>query len=277
MLLIDKIRSTLKSGTKVEQKLADYILNHADVIFETITDVINKSQVGYGTVVRYCKKLGCSGFQDFKIRLAFEASLVQDNDFALSNRNKFEMHDYASSISQKYIEQLLTTARNLESGTVDRITRAIIDATRILVVGVAGSLSAAVELVYRFTRLGFNAICESDDHMQAIRASNLDKADVLIVVSFTGSTKSILDAAKIEKKNGATIFAITNFLHSPLIELVDGYLWTALWEQALEAEIGSRIPFFFLIEVITAEICRIYPNALQEVKRTSDSVSGKQL
>lgn len=271
MLLIDRIRATLESSSKAEKRFANYVLSHDDIIYKTITEVIEGSGAGYGTVIRYCKKIGCSGFQDFKIRLAFESSFI-NNEKKSRNEELF-----TSQLSAAYIKQITETARNLEPEKIEWVARTIIAANRILVVGVAGSYPTALELTYRLTRFGLNAISEADEHMQAIRASALGINDVLIVVSFSGSTKGILDTARNAKKAKAKIIAITNYLRSPLVEISDSYLLTALWEQALEAEIGSRIPFYFIVEILAAAISKFYPMAAEKVKQTSDSVSEKQL
>lgn len=72
MLLWDKIETQSNVFSSTEQKLISYIKKNPQIIFKTITEVIEESGVGYGTIIRFCKKIGCSGFQDFKIRLATE-------------------------------------------------------------------------------------------------------------------------------------------------------------------------------------------------------------
>jgi DNA-binding MurR/RpiR family transcriptional regulator len=267
MLLIDQIRANLDSSSEAELRFVDYVLAHPEVIYKTITEVLEESGASYGTVIRYCKKLGCSGYQDFKIRLAYESAITENN----------VKDDEGISNTEVYINQILNTARNLDPEKVEEIARSIIQARRILVVGLAGSFPMALELCYRLTRFGFNSIADSDEHMQAIRASAMNDEDILIAISFSGSTKGILDSATIAKKNKARVLAITNSLRSPLVELADYTILTALWEQALKAEVGSRIPFIFIIEELTSAITRLYPKAEQIIKQTSDSVSGKQI
>jgi RpiR family transcriptional regulator, carbohydrate utilization regulator len=270
-LLLDQIRSTLPSASEAELRFARYVAERDDVVYKSITEVIDESGASYGTVIRYCKKLGCSGFQDFKIRLASESSLV-----ASSNRSIAEVDDDLV-ITREYVEQLVTAARNTTREKVEAITDSLLAAGRILVMGVGGSHPTAMEIAYRLVRLGLHPTSEADEHMQAIRASNLGRGDVLFVVSFSGSTKGILEAARIAKRRGATVVAMTNFLRSPLARIADYSLFTMLREQALDAEIGSRIPFTFLVEILTRSLRARGAGAADALKRTSDSVSDKQI
>lgn len=272
MLLLDQIRSTFSSASQAELRFARYVVEHPNVVYQSITEVMEESGASFGTVIRYCKKLGCSGFQDFKIRLASESALIASSDQALAASME------SSHETRAFVEQIVTVARNTDTETLDAVTDALLKAGQILVVGVAGSFPTALELAYRLVRLGLRAAAEADEHMQAIRASGLAKRDVLVVVSFSGSTKCILETARVAKRGGATIVAMTNYLRSPLVKVSDHCLLTMLREQALEAEIGSRIPFYYLIEVLTHSLLsRGGAAATRALQRTSESVADKQI
>ncbi|HAJ54882.1 MAG TPA: MurR/RpiR family transcriptional regulator, partial [Lactobacillus sp.] len=59
--------------TKSEKKVADYVLSVGQkVIYATMTDIKKATHVGDATIVRFCQKLGYSGFTDFKIEIAKE-------------------------------------------------------------------------------------------------------------------------------------------------------------------------------------------------------------
>ncbi|MGH1441632.1 MAG: MurR/RpiR family transcriptional regulator, partial [Cellvibrionaceae bacterium] len=58
---------------KSERKVADFVLeNLSDVIRLRITDLAAKAEVSEPTVIRFCRAIGCNGFQDFKMTLAQE-------------------------------------------------------------------------------------------------------------------------------------------------------------------------------------------------------------
>ena len=113
--------------------------------------------------------------------------------------------------------------------------------------------------------------------MQAIHGATLTKEDVLVAVSFSGSTKEILDATQRVKKNGVSVVFLTNYIKSPLTEMAVFVINTNIWEEALEAEIGSRLPFYFLVEALCKTIYANFPERACYISITADSISEKQI
>ena len=111
--------------------------------------------------------------------------------------------------------------------------------------------------------------------MQAIRASTLESGDVLIAVSFSGSTKGILNAVQQGKRVKAAVIAVTNYERSPLGAAADLTFCLKLRSQVLAAEIGSKIPVSFLIEVLCNRLFKSAPNAADALNLTTHSVSSE--
>ena len=69
--LTQTISDTLPRLRKSELKVADFVLrNPLAVIRMRIVDLAEKAGVSEPTVVRFCRAVGCGGFQDFKLALA---------------------------------------------------------------------------------------------------------------------------------------------------------------------------------------------------------------
>lgn len=61
------ISSYLPSLSKSEQKVAQYILSNSDeVVNLSINELALLAEVGESTIVRFTRKIGFAGFQDFK-------------------------------------------------------------------------------------------------------------------------------------------------------------------------------------------------------------------
>lgn len=116
------IRSHLNGLTKTEQKVAQYILEHAqDIIYESVTELAEKADVGETTVLRFCRKLKFQGFQDFKLSLAQD--LVKPTDHI---HKEISEDDDAVTLSQKIIGthiQTLDQTRELING--EQLSKAI--------------------------------------------------------------------------------------------------------------------------------------------------------
>ena len=64
---LDRIYVVKEIATKTEKKVIDGILNipPEEIIYLSITDLAARLKVAEATLVRFCKKLGYNGFQDF--------------------------------------------------------------------------------------------------------------------------------------------------------------------------------------------------------------------
>lgn len=266
----ETIRARMNEFTAAEAAFAEYVLLHGDLIFKSITLVTEESGISYGTVIRFCQKLGFSGFQDFKIHLAVE-----------SGRGSAEGGDsepgWLERRSKIAAQQIAATARAIGEADLKAVTQALAKARFILIVGVAGSFPVAVELAYRMDRLGLLARAECDTHVQAIRASLLGPEDMLFAISNSGSTKEILDCARLARRRGARVVALTNFAKSPLTEESDFVLTTAVWEGVLQAELGTKLPCFFVVELLASVLLGTMPGAEQNLRLSSDSVASRLL
>ena len=64
------ISDGLTEMRKSERKVAEFILaNLTEVIRMRIVDLAQAAEVSEPTVVRFCRAIGCDGFQDFKLAL----------------------------------------------------------------------------------------------------------------------------------------------------------------------------------------------------------------
>ena len=269
MLLMDKIDTQLNTFTSTELKLVSYIRTHPNIIFKTINEVIEESSVGYGTVIRFCKKIGCAGFQDFKIRFATENS---------KDQAEIEEISYFEKYRKQAIKQLNITSRNIDEETFLSMVERIVNAQKIVVIGFGGSFPMAQEFTYRLLRMGFDSISlDADNHIQSYRVSLLSEKDMVFVFSFSGTTKEILETVRLAKKVKAQIVSFTNHVKSPLIALSDCYMITSIRIPALQAELGTRLPFYFLIEILTNYLYETHEKIRQAVKITYDAVSKKQI
>ena len=65
------ISDALSDLRKSERKVAEFVLkNPLRVIHMRIVDLAQQATVSEPTVVRFCRAVGCEGFQDFKLALA---------------------------------------------------------------------------------------------------------------------------------------------------------------------------------------------------------------
>ncbi|MFW6381292.1 MAG: MurR/RpiR family transcriptional regulator, partial [Bacillota bacterium] len=71
--MIPQINSAYSALTPAEKKIADYVLENArKVIYLSVSELAEKTEVGDSTIIRFCRSIGLKGYQEFKLMLAQE-------------------------------------------------------------------------------------------------------------------------------------------------------------------------------------------------------------
>lgn len=229
--------------TKSERKVADFVLKQGKkIVYATITDIKAETKVGDATIIRFCQKLGFSGFSDFKIEVAKEDYTVQERT---KPKNVFD--NQASQLSNA----IMNTAQLIDHAKIDRVTEMMSRAAQIYIFGVGGSGQVAECFASILLRVGVQAICVTDPHFQAQRASIVRPEDLVIGFSLSGRTKDTYDVLKIAKDRGATVIGITNYTNTPIGRIADEVLQTAVEEFLNGGSVAGRVSQLYICDVLT--------------------------
>jgi DNA-binding MurR/RpiR family transcriptional regulator len=266
-----KIRTLYPQLTKKEKQIADFILSDESVIYKTITELVEESRTGYGSIMRFCKRLGFDGFQDFKIHLS------QDLTRQKTTGGKASGTDDPATGAEEACRDIRNTVQLLSEKEVEAAARALVKAPKILLAGCGGSFITALEIEYRLIRFGLPATAVCDTHMQRIRAAGLTKNDAAFLISFSGSTKEIITAGEIARQKGATVIALTNFAQSPVASMADIKLVTAVRVDPLRAEVGSKVAIDFVIDVVFGRLAGLMKKSTNSLMKTFQAVSDRQI
>mgnify|MGYP000931863576 CR=1 FL=1 len=216
-----RIRTAYGSLTKAEKRIADYIVQHMEHLVEcTISEVAEDTGTSEITVSRFCKKLGCSGWQSLKIAVAVEQSAeggAESTDIHVDD--SFE--SITAKIFRNITDGLQDTLKLLDYAAIERAVDLIRAARRIAVYGFGNSATVCRDIETRFLRFGMVVQAYSDAHQQATSASLLTARDVVIAVSHTGATLELLDTVRTAREAGASVIVITSHVNSPLAKLGD--------------------------------------------------------
>lgn len=220
-----KIRSLYKEMGPAEKKIADFILeNLNDIMATSISELARHCGCGDATVVRFSRRLGFEGYQALKIGIA------GDLGSASTISSEIEKSDSCYDIFSKRISDISASLHNtasvLDKDELEKAAKTVMNAKRIVVFGLGNSAAIAVDAAHKFLRLGLNAQSCTDNHLQAIIASHIDRQSVAIAISHSGSSKDIVEALRLSKIGGATTMAITNFGSSPIVDAADICLFT---------------------------------------------------
>lgn len=249
------IRSHMSGLTKTEQKVAHYILENAqDVIYQSVTELAERADTGETTVLRLCRKLKFSGFQDFKLSLAQDLvkpvehlpmEIAEGDDPYIVSRKLISSH-------YQILEQ---TYELLQPVQLNRAIAALMAAANIEFFGVGSSGFTAQQAAQTFLRLGKPSGAITDPHFQAMKASLMSSNDVAVGLSITGSTKDTIDNLTLAKNAGATTIAITSNARSPIVKVADIVLLTVARENPFQgSSMSSKLSQITVIDILSVTV-----------------------
>ena len=69
----ERISGRIPFLTKSETKVAQYILENYDseeLLKYNVSELAKNAEVSDATIIRFCRSIGCTGYQDFKVNVA---------------------------------------------------------------------------------------------------------------------------------------------------------------------------------------------------------------
>ena len=256
-----KINEYYKTFTKQEKKLADFLLkniNEASVL--TISELSKKSGVSCSTINRFAITLGYKGFKEFIRDMYHEANSlpVQENVYEINHENPLNMDidTVIKVVCNLNIESIRNSLMMLEESKVLKAIEAIHKAPRVVVYALSGSVAPALDLKFKFQRLGINCEVYDNPHSLILSATTLKSKDVVIALSYTGETKEILDALKYVKENGAKIIGITMVGNNSLSKICDICIEHSSVDKGLRTySTRSRVVQENIIDILYIGLC----------------------
>ena len=248
LLRMEAMRDSLGQA---ERKVVDYILENPEkVIYLSVAGLAEQSGVSDATVVRACRKLGLSGYQDFKVTLAQDiVTPMQSIHEEISEKDS--PSEIVDKVFQGTMQALTLTHDSLNVDSIVSAADAMEHARRVIILGMGSSHSVAIDLQHKLMRLGIDAVAFMDSHMQTIAASLLTPKDVVFAISHSGSSKDVVDNTKLAKRNGAITISMTSVGSSPLSKITDIQLYTASKETRYRiVALSSRIAQETIIDTI---------------------------
>ena len=271
------MRGSYAHMTRTEKRIADYVSAHVGEIMEqTISELASAVGSSEITISRFCKKLGFSGLQSFKIALAAEIYTQTETVY-----QDIDAQDSSESVVQKVFRNitdgLADTLKLLDYAAVDHAVDVICAARRIAVYGFGNSATVCRDIETRFLRFGMVVQAYSDAHQQATSASLLTAGDAVIAVSHTGATCELLDSVRTAREAGAAVIVITSHAHAPLAKLGDVVLHGMGREVHYSSEaVSSRLIHMAITDALYTVIAMRSPEDYRRNLRKMRTVIAKK-
>jgi DNA-binding MurR/RpiR family transcriptional regulator len=192
-----------------EQRIADILLNSFDfAVNASIIELAERAEVSPPTVTRFCRRLGCQSFADFKVNLARTAYVGVR--YLNPETKSTDPADVATDVITKAQNALFMLHRSLDAAVLDKVADRLARAEMVYAFGSGGNSSMiSSEIQNRLFRLGSRVTASSDHGMQLMLTAAARSNDVLIGSSFSGRNAELVKCFALARENGITTIALT--------------------------------------------------------------------
>lgn len=273
MSVISKIKEMQNEMTAKEKKISKYILQHLDkIMYMNTYQIADKCKVSQASVVRFAKKLGYSGFPEFKISFGRDMGRrdVEDKvNFIYEDiRETDQLDDLVKKIVYANSNIIQDTYSILDIETIREAIELIKTSKKIFILGAGYSGIVAKDFHFKLWELGLHSMFESDYHIQLATISTLNEDDLVIVISQGGKTLDIYNLVKEAKKKKAKIISITQMSANPIRDLADVKISTVVERNNFRSTaLSSRIAQLTIIDIL-------YVTLITENKQLAEKYIG---
>lgn len=228
----------------LELSLYEYIMKNSEkVAYMKIRDLANEAHVSTTTILRFCKKVNCNGFSEFKLRFKM---YIEDNCNKKVNEDlSIILDNFKRMFDPNFDEK------------INELCKLINDTQNVIFMG--GGLSGIVAKygARYMASLGKFAVY-IDDLLFPVDCQYY-KNDLVIVLSVSGQTPEIINAINIFRKQKCKIASITNSENSTIAKMSDFNISYYIQEERIGAmDITSHLPSICIVETIGKRLYNDY-------------------
>ena len=211
-MLLERLQE--RSGfTKTEIRIAQYLLEHGlEVKDASVEELAELTQTSSASIVRLCKKLGMSGYRDFRIQFFSEYGR-QVRTSAVDANMPFGRDDSFEQIAWRLGNLAAAAINNAITGfdyrQLERIVGRLDAAETVNVFTVGTSIPAAMDFKTKLMRMGRQINVDQDVMLQRAYALSATPQSFNLLISQSGETEIIVSYAKILASRGCYTMALT--------------------------------------------------------------------
>ncbi|KKB08127.1 MurR/RpiR family transcriptional regulator [Devosia chinhatensis] len=200
--IVGLLQTEKDTFTRSERALTEIVLSDADSVLKmSIVDLAAQAEVSPPTVTRFCRRLGCDSYADFKVRLA-QSRFVGQRYFAPAS-GPSSVREIAQGVVNGIQSTVYETFETCDFDAVERAAETLVKSKYMLSFGSGGSSSMlAMEAEARFFRLGLKVASSTDHQVQMMRAAAAAPGTAIIAFSLSGNNLPLVKALAIAGEYG---------------------------------------------------------------------------
>jgi RpiR family carbohydrate utilization transcriptional regulator len=252
--ILEVMRTLRQALRKSERKVADLVLAQPRrLLTATLAETAVMAGVSQPTVIRFCVAIGCTGFQDLKLRLAHSLALGTPATHSVLLET-----DQPEAIVEKIFDYTISSLdwarHHLDKSALAEAISVLEKARSIEFFGYGASGIVARDAQQKFPLFGVPCGAQVDTHQQIMVASMMQPGDVAVVISNTGRTRSIIEIAHVARASGAQVIGITGSA-SPLVDVCHiALVVESLDNTNIYTPTISRIAALVVVDVLSTAV-----------------------
>ena len=249
----------IASLNELETSLYNYICeNEEKVAYMRIRELADETHVSTSTILRFCRKLNCEGFSEFKTKIKLHLEEIKKTTIKSVEHSVLEFFE---RISQGNINENIKKAANL-----------VAESNNVLFIGTGSSGIMAEYGARYFSSVGKFSMYINDPYFP-IHAKLLSNS-AAVALSVSGETPVIITHINQLKEQGIKVISITNSKYSTISKISNINIPYYVTEERFETSLGrnthyeteeqfkysditTQVPVVYILESIAREIYKL--------------------
>ncbi|PFN98160.1 RpiR family transcriptional regulator [Bacillus sp. AFS076308] len=233
----------IASFNELETSLYNYIIQNSDkVAYMRIRELADETHVSTATILRFCRKVNCEGFSEFKVKLKIH---LEEKKKTIIKSPQHSLVEFFERTLKGELEEKIKNAANL-----------VTHADNVIFIGIGSSGILAEYGARYFSSLGKFSMYIKDPHFPI--HSKLRTNSVIIALSVSGETNFTITHLHQLKQEGSKIISITNNKLSTVAKISDLNISYYVTEEFIEeANITTQVPVVYILESMAREIYQL--------------------
>jgi len=257
----------------LEAKLAQFALENVDfVVNSSIVELAERAGVSPPTVTRFCRRLGCQGYSDFKVQLAKLAYVGLR--YLKPEAPTATAEEVAHDIVSKAQNALFELHRQLDLAVIEKAAHILRAAEFIQAFGASGNSTMIVnELHNRLFRLGCRINASNDYGMNLMISAAAQPGTVVFGSSFTGRDMGLVHCLELLRRNGIPTIVMTQ-PNSPVAAAADVVIAIEMPEgKNIFRPTSTRYAYLAAIDILANMVAYADRNkALRSLRRIKEEL-----
>lgn len=257
MLIEDKLIRQ-DTFTTTEKRIADYLqANFEAAVYMTIEELAKATYTSHSAIIRLCKKLGFTGFKEFRLELGREVhQLLAQFDQTIDANFPFSEQDDGAKIAKKMAELSIQAVKKaqlqIEDQPLDTIAEKLTQAKRIFVFAKGDSQITARKFQNKLVKLNKFLILAEEYSDSSWNAANLTKEDCAVFISYSGRIHHYEKIMSYLKHVGTPTLLLTGNEHSEMAKKASMCLVISQGELDFVkvATFSSQIAFDYVLNTL---------------------------